>query len=100
LLHGCRFTWNFLLAIVSFYVIGVDFLRHFQLMVDPAANMLLDKASLQSFATVSSLTTASSSLPAVAEDPAALPTAKAVNKRRQGTTGIAEFCCVRPGPKY
>jgi hypothetical protein len=47
LLHGCRFTWNFLLATVSFHIIGVDFLRHFQLMVDPAANMVADKASLQ-----------------------------------------------------
>ena len=44
--HGRRFTWNFLLAAVSFPIVGVDFLRHFQLMVDSAANMLVDKASL------------------------------------------------------
>jgi hypothetical protein len=34
--HGRSFTWNFLLAAVSFPIVGVDFLRHFQLMVDPA----------------------------------------------------------------
>jgi hypothetical protein len=43
-------------------------------MVDPTANMQVDKASLQSFATVLSLTTALSSSPAVSEDPATLPT--------------------------
>jgi hypothetical protein len=74
LLHGRHFTWSFLLAVVSFPIIGVDFLRHFQLMVDPAANMLVDKASLQSFVTVSLLTAAFSSLPASAVNPAALPT--------------------------
>jgi hypothetical protein len=71
--HGCRFTWNFLLAAVSFPMVGVDFLRHFQLMVDPAANMLVDKASLQSFATVSSVTGQREA--GQAASPAALPAA-------------------------
>ncbi len=48
-LHGRLSTWSFLLPVVSFPIIGVDFLRHFQRMVDPAANMLVDKAGLQSF---------------------------------------------------
>jgi hypothetical protein len=75
MLHGRRTTWNFLLAAISFPIIGVDFLLHFQLMVDLArANMLVDKASLQSFAMVSLLTAASSPSPVAAEDPAALPT--------------------------
>jgi hypothetical protein len=92
--HGRRFTWNFLLAAVSFPIVGVDFLRHFQLMVDPAANMLVDKASLQSFVTVSSLTAASSPAPAVVEDPAALPTGTGlqspVNSHRSSVTGQRE----------
>ena len=33
--HGRKFSWTFLLAAVSFPIIGVDFLRHHQLMVDP-----------------------------------------------------------------
>ncbi len=49
---------DFLLAAVSFPNIGVDFLRHFKLMVDPAANALVDKCSRESFATVSTLTAA------------------------------------------
>jgi hypothetical protein len=53
--QGKHFTWTFLLAAVSFPIIGVDFLRHFRLMVDPAANALVDKCSAESFATVSAL---------------------------------------------
>jgi hypothetical protein len=48
--HDRRFTWNFLLAAEFFPIVGVDFFRQSQLMVDPAANMLVDKASLQLFA--------------------------------------------------
>jgi hypothetical protein len=56
--QGRRFSWTFLLAAVSFPFIGVDFLRHFKLMVDPAANALVDKCSRESFATISSLAAA------------------------------------------
>jgi hypothetical protein len=58
--QGKHFTWTFLLAAVSFPIIGVDFLRHFRLMVDPAANALVDKCSAESFATFSALTAAAS----------------------------------------
>ena len=37
---GHRYTWNFLLADVQFHIIGVDFLQHFQLLVDVAAKGL------------------------------------------------------------
>ncbi len=50
-----KFTWTFLLAAVSFSIIGVDFLRHFKLLIDPAANRLVDTATCQAFPTVSSL---------------------------------------------
>ncbi len=46
--HGCRFDWTFLLADVR-----VGFLRNHKLLVDPAANRLVDTASLQSFSMVS-----------------------------------------------
>jgi hypothetical protein len=48
--QGKHFTWTFLLAAVSFPIIGADFLRHFNLMVDTAANALVDKCSAESFA--------------------------------------------------
>ncbi|MFN9909164.1 MAG: hypothetical protein ACK56F_24100, partial [bacterium] len=72
--QGRRFSWTFLLAAVSFPIIGIDFLRHFKLMVDPAANALVDKCSRESFATISSLTaaTAADSGPPPAAQPAAL----------------------------
>ena len=43
--------WRFLLADVQFAILGVDFLRSHKLLVDPAANCLVDTASLQSFDT-------------------------------------------------
>ncbi len=51
--RGRRFEWTFLLADVSFAIIGVDFLSSHNLLVDHAANRLEDKASLRSFETVS-----------------------------------------------
>jgi hypothetical protein len=53
--HGRRFEWLFLLAKVQFPIIGVDFLRHFKLLVDPAANRLVDTVSTQLLPTVSSM---------------------------------------------
>ena len=53
--HGRLFVWPFLLAKVQFPIIGVDFLRHFKLLVDPAANRLVDTVSTQLLPTVSSV---------------------------------------------
>jgi hypothetical protein len=58
LFHGRQFKWKFLLAAVSFPIVGVDFLRNFKLLVDPAAGRLIDSASLQSIPTVSSIAAA------------------------------------------
>jgi hypothetical protein len=58
LFHGRRFRWTFLLADVKFPIIGVDFLRHFHLMVDPAANRLVDKQCSQELSTVSAIAAA------------------------------------------
>jgi predicted aspartyl protease len=41
-----RFTWDFLLAAVSFPIIGVDFLKHFKILVDPANGRLLSSGDL------------------------------------------------------
>ncbi len=49
LLNGTSFTWQFLLAAVQFPIIGVDFLRHFGLLVDPVGNRLVDRLTLQAF---------------------------------------------------
>ena len=37
---GHLFTWKFLLAAVDFPIIGIDFLQHYRLLVDPAAGRL------------------------------------------------------------
>ena len=42
-LDGRRFQWTFLLAAVQFPIIGVDFIRAHQLLVDPSSNGLVDK---------------------------------------------------------
>jgi nitrate reductase NapE component len=41
-----EFSWPFLLAAVQFPIIGVDFLRHYGLLVDPAGNRLVDCLTL------------------------------------------------------
>ena len=51
LIGGKTFSWPFLLAAVRFPIIGVDFLRHFNLLIDPAGNQLVDKTSLRVFST-------------------------------------------------
>ena len=38
---GRKYSWTFLLAAVSFPIIGIDFLKHFNLLVDPAAGSLI-----------------------------------------------------------
>jgi hypothetical protein len=37
-----QFTWTFLLAGVNFPIIGIDFLQHFHLLVDPSGRRLVD----------------------------------------------------------
>jgi hypothetical protein len=66
--HACRFAWTFLLADVQFPIIGVDFLQQNRLLVDPAANRLVDTLSFESFPTVTELSSAVSAAggPAVA----------------------------------
>jgi hypothetical protein len=39
--EGEPYTWSFLRAAVKFPILGIDFLRHFRLLVDPAGNHLL-----------------------------------------------------------
>ena len=39
----------FLLADISFPILGIDFLKHLHLLVDPAAGSLVDVSSLRSF---------------------------------------------------
>jgi hypothetical protein len=47
--NGREFSWSFLLAAVRFPIIGVDFLRHYGLLVDPAGNQLVDRLTMQAF---------------------------------------------------
>jgi hypothetical protein len=41
----CRFVWPFLLAAVRFPIKGMDFLKHFRLLVDPSNGVLLDSGA-------------------------------------------------------
>jgi hypothetical protein len=40
-LAGQQYTWNFLQAAVSFLVLGIDFLKHFELLVDVISEKLI-----------------------------------------------------------
>jgi hypothetical protein len=46
---GKAFSWPILLAAVQFPIIGVDFLCHFGLLVDPASNQLVDRLTMKAF---------------------------------------------------
>jgi hypothetical protein len=46
---GKAFRWSFLLAAVQFPILGVDFLRHHGLLVDPAGNQLVDRLTSRVF---------------------------------------------------
>ena len=72
---GRRFAWTFLLADVQFPIIGVDFLRHHRLLVDPAHNKLVHTASSQSFATVAAVGSPAS--PSPSSTPSSSPSAAA-----------------------
>ncbi|MFN9978816.1 MAG: hypothetical protein ACK53Y_02820, partial [bacterium] len=50
-----RFKWPLLLAAVKFPILGVDFLRHHRLLVDPAANCLVSAANAAVAAVVSTM---------------------------------------------
>ncbi len=45
--NGRVFNWPFLLAAVQFPILGVDFLRYFGLLVDPAGDRLVDRLTRQ-----------------------------------------------------
>jgi hypothetical protein len=80
-----KFTWSFLLAAVSFPIIGVDFLRHFKLLIDPAANRLVDTATCQAFSTVSSLAMPAATAVAAA---ATLPSTPVISHSHRSSASV------------
>jgi hypothetical protein len=50
-----KFKWPLLLAAVKFPILGVDFLRHYRLLVNPAANCLVSMAGAAVAAVVSTM---------------------------------------------
>ncbi len=60
-LNGRRFEWTFLLAAASYPIIGVDILRHYGLLVNPAANRLVDPKNCESITTVPCLSSPAAS---------------------------------------
>jgi hypothetical protein len=55
-----RFVFPFILAAVDKNIIGVDFLAHFKLLVDPSRRLVLDAASLKPVSTAENSATTSS----------------------------------------
>ncbi len=82
-----KFTWTFLLAAVSFPIIGVDFLIHFKLLIDPAANRLVDTASCQAFSIVSSLAMPAATAVAAAATPLQSPVISHSHRLSASVTG-------------
>jgi Reverse transcriptase (RNA-dependent DNA polymerase) len=55
---GRHYVWHFLLAAVKFPIVRVDFLKHFQLLVDPAGQRLLEAGSRRPVAVAAEATAA------------------------------------------
>ena len=89
-LGGRRYTWCFLLAAVTFRILGVDFLQKFQLLVDSAAHRLCSSPPSSSSPT-SSPPSSSSPSPATTAAVAASDTAKLSSGE---TSLLAEFSSV------
>jgi hypothetical protein len=97
LFHGRRFCWTLLLADVQFPIIGVDFLRHFHLMVDPAANRLVDKRSSQELSTISSIASGVARVKAPPGSPATA--GQAATCGQDSSQDKLLFVSAIPGPK-
>jgi hypothetical protein len=41
-----QYTWNFLQAAVSFPILGIDFLKHFELLIDVVSEKLIPRSSV------------------------------------------------------
>jgi hypothetical protein len=46
LLAGQEYQWNFIQAAVSFPILGIDFLKHFELLVDVVSEKLIPRSSV------------------------------------------------------
>jgi hypothetical protein len=51
-----QFTWKFIVAAVTHPIIGMDFLSHFNLVIDPRNKRLIDTQTSLSVRTVSTIT--------------------------------------------
>jgi hypothetical protein len=51
-----QFTWKFIVAAVTHAIIGMDFLSHFNLVIDPRNKRLIDTQTSLSVRTVSTIT--------------------------------------------
>jgi hypothetical protein len=85
LFYGCQFNWRFLLAAVSFPILGIDFMQSYGLMVDVAGHRLVSTANSEAL-----LLAARSSGPTAA---VLLPTSVATVKRTlRGPCGVSGPC--------
>ena len=78
--HGRRYSWWFLLAAVDFHIIGVDFLKHFKLIVDVTAGLITQDGKQQADIVAAAVlpTTTSSLLTVEAPSPPSLHTVEAL----------------------
>ena len=78
--YGRGYSWWFLLAAVDFHIIGVDFLKHFKLIVDVTAGLITQDGKRQADIVAAAVlpTTTSSLLTVEAPSPPSLHTVEAL----------------------
>ena len=95
---GRTFEWSFLRADVSFSILGVDFLRANRLLVDIAANSLVDSSIGDQFSLTGQPSgyTASIILPANMATKGTLPRPR---EEANGPTGQASYASIAAAPR-
>ena len=96
---GRRFSWNFLLAAVDFNIIGVDFLQHFNLLVDVTAKTLREQHPATAVAAVTVCSPPSASSPSSSPPSTSPPSTSSPSNPPPSSTAeekalLAEFSSV------
>ena len=77
--NSCHYTWWFLLAAVDFHIIGINFLRHFNLLVDVSLGLFTSHSHSADTSLAAAILLSSSSHPTLeAPSPPSLHTVEAL----------------------
>jgi hypothetical protein len=92
------YSWRFILADVKFPILGIDFMRHFQLVVDVVGSQLLHRARVAAAVPASGQTGQVSSV-VVASSPSSSPPSSSTPSPSPPSTSTPSSSSPAPAPK-